>query len=83
MRGKAIPPVMIEPSEAVRLSKYMTTGEMDRAKSLFEAYQASEGLRDADQWKRLDLWDVMSLLAFVYDTGRVQGIREERVRKSR
>lgn len=83
MRGKAIPPVMIEPNEAVQLSKYMTTGEMDRAKDLFEVYQASEGLRDADLWKCLDLWDIMSLLAFVYDTGRVQGIREERARKPR
>lgn len=83
MRGKAIPPVMIEPKEAVRLSKYMTTEEMDRAKGLFEAYQASEGLRDAGLWKCLDLWDIMSLLAFVYDTGMVQGIREERARKPR
>ena len=83
MRVKVIPPVMIEPKEAVSLSKYMTTGEMERAKSLFEAFQESEGLLDTDLWKCLDLWDVMSLLAFVYDTGRVQGIREERARKPR
>lgn len=27
------------------------------------------------------LWDMISLLSFIYDTGRVQGIREERAKR--
>ena len=45
------------------------------AKDLHDFYRAQKG-RDSDS-----LWDMMSLLSFVYDTGRVQGMREERAKR--
>jgi hypothetical protein len=45
------------------------------AKDLYDFYRAQKG-RDSDS-----LWDTMSLLSFIYDTGRIQGMREERAKR--
>lgn len=50
--------------------------EMYRVKDLYTAYREARGT-DTDS-----LWDIMSLLSFVYDTARIQGIREERARRT-
>ena len=77
-----MPPVRINPDEAITLFKYARCEEMYRAKDLFDEFKKAKGLRDAAMWELLDLWEVISLLSFVYDTGRVQGIREERAKRS-
>lgn len=76
MNGVKLPPVMIEPQEAIALFGYAKTDEMYRVKDLYTAYREAKGT-DTDS-----LWDLMSVLSFVYDTGRVQGIREERAKRT-
>lgn len=76
MNGKQAPAERITPEEAIALFQYAKIEEMYRAKSLYDTYR---------QHKKTDtdsLWDIMSLLSFVYDTGRVQGIREERAKRT-
>lgn len=70
----------ITPEEAMNLFAYASTEEIHRAKALYDVYRESKGVRNAPLWDMLDLWDLMSLLSFVYDTGRVQGIRQERAK---
>lgn len=82
MNGVKLPPVMIEPQEAIVLFGYAKTEEMQRAKKLYEAYIEAKEVRCKPLWDLLDLWDLMSVLSFVYDTGRVQGIREERAKRT-
>lgn len=79
---KRLPPVMIEPQEAIALFAHAKTEEMQRAKELYETYRDAKEMRYKPLWDTLDLWDIMSLLSFVYDTGRVQGIREERAKRT-
>ncbi len=81
MTGTTMPPVRINPEEAITLFKYARCEEMYRAKDLFDEFKKARGLQDAALWALLDLWEVMTLLSFVYATGRVQGIREERAKR--
>lgn len=76
MVGKKLPPIRITPEEAIALFEYATVEEMYRAKALYDTYREAKGT-DTDS-----LWDIMSLLSFVYDTARIQGIREERARRT-
>lgn len=80
MTGIFLPKEMISPEEAMKLFEYSHIEEMLRAKTLYDEYRKSGRLRNTFVWDILDLWDIMSLLSFVYDTGRVQGIREERAK---
>lgn len=82
MNGVKLPPVMIEPQEAIALFEYAKTEEMQRAKELYETYIEAKEVSCKPLWDLLDLWDLMSVLSFVYDTGRVQGIREERAKRT-
>lgn len=75
MNGKSLPPLRIEPQEAIALFAHAKAEEMYRVKDLYTAYREARGT-DTDS-----LWDIMSLLSFVYDTARIQGIREERARR--
>lgn len=75
MTGKAPIQQLIAPAEAIELFKYAGIREMYIVKDLHDVYRAQKG-RDSDS-----LWDMMSLLSFVYDTGRVQGMREERAKR--
>lgn len=75
MTGKAPIQPLIAPAEAIELFKYASIREMYIAKDLYDFYRAQRG-RDSDI-----LWDTMSLLSFIYDTGRVQGMREERAKR--
>lgn len=77
MTGYTTPPLMITPDEAIALFEYARVAEMYRAKALYDAYIESRK-QSSDT-----LWELMSLLSFIYDTGRVQGIREERKKKGR
>ena len=75
MTGKAPIQQLIAPAEAMELFKYAGIREMHIAKDLRDFYRAQRG-GDSDS-----LWDMMSLLSFIYDTGRVQGMREERAKR--
>ena len=76
MNGKHLPPLRIDPQEAIALFTHAKTEEMYRVKELYTAYREVRGT-DTDS-----LWDIMSLLSFVYDTARIQGIREERASRT-
>ena len=82
MTGKNAAPERITPEEAIQLFAYAHTEELHRAKALYEAYRDTHNMRNAVLWDMLDLWDLMSILSFVYDTGRVQGMREERAKRA-
>lgn len=75
MTGKAPIQQLIAPAEAMELFKYASVWEMHIAKDLYDVYRAKRE-RNSDS-----LWDMMSLLSFIYDTGRVQGMREERAKR--
>jgi hypothetical protein len=75
MTGEAPIQQLIAPAEAMELFRYAGIQEMYIAKDLHDFYRAQRG-RDSDS-----LWDMLSLLSFVYDTGRVQGVREERAKR--
>lgn len=75
MTGKAPIQQLVAPDEAMELFKYAGIREMYIAKDLYDFYRAQKG-RDSD-----NLWDTMSLLSFIYDTGRIQGMREERAKR--
>lgn len=77
MTGKAPIQRLIAPAEAMELFRYAGIQEMYIAKDLYDFYRAQKG-RHSDS-----LWDMMCLLSFVYDTGRVQGIREERAKRKK
>lgn len=66
---------LITPAEAMELFRYAGIQEMHIAKDLHDFYRTQKG-SSSDS-----LWDMMSLLSFVYDTGRVQGMREERAKR--
>lgn len=75
MTGKAPFQQFIEPAEAMRLFRYAGCQEIRIAKDLHDIY------REQREETGDSLWDMMCLLSFVYDTGRVQGIREERAKR--
>lgn len=77
MTGKAPTQRLITPAEAMKLFRYAGIQEMSIAKDLYDFYRAQKG-RNSDT-----LWDMMCLLSFIYDTGRVQGIREERAKQKK
>ena len=72
MRGKQEPPELINPTEALKLFRYSGLDELNTSVHLYEAYYKTE-YRSG--------FDFTQFLSFVYDTGRVQGIREERRKK--
>lgn len=75
MVGKQEQQRMITGEEAIALFDYSTLGEVYTARELYDTYrQNKETANDVT-------WDFFMLLSFVYCTGRVQGIREERCKK--
>lgn len=77
MTGKAPIQQLITPDEAMELFNYASIQKMHIVKGLHDFYRTQKG-RDGEK-----LWDMLSLLSFIYDVGRVQGIREERKKKGR
>lgn len=65
----------ITPEEAVALFQYATAEDIQIAKAFYDEYRKQNGT-DKDT-----LWDIVCLVAFAFDTGRVQGLREARARK--
>lgn len=85
MNGKnGLPPLRIEPEEAIALFTHAKVEEMYRVKDLYTAYREARGTDTEKPEERTQTayWILMSLLSFVYDTARIQGIREERARRA-
>lgn len=78
MNGKHLPAKTITPEEAIRLFRYAKTEELHRAFELYKIFCQKRQVRSQALWEQGDRWEMMRLLSFVYDTGRVQGIREQR-----
>lgn len=72
--GEDVYSLFLKAAKAIALFEYGTIAEMYTAKALFDIYRQRHGV-DADR-----LWDTMRVLSFAYDTGRIQGIREERAK---
>lgn len=66
---------LISPQEALSLSQFITAGEISIAMDLITTYLQQNPLRENCKW------DIMLLITYVYSTGRVQGIREERQKR--
>lgn len=81
MIGKQLPKQRITPAEAVNLAAFGGTEEIERVLALYNAHRDAQEFHNAVFWDMLDLWDLANLLSFIYDTGRIQGIREERAKQ--
>ena len=75
MEGWNLPAERISPQEAVLLFRFARTDLFSRVQSLVTAYRARFGSchKDPD-------WDAYKLLCYIYATGCIQGMREERAR---
>lgn len=76
MVGKQTIKERVTPVEALGIFKNCTSEEMYIAMNLYQTYRQTMGTEKEDR-----LWDLLSLIALGYVTGRVQGIREERAKK--
>lgn len=74
---KSIEQPLITVAEALELSEHIKLSETCIAMELFDAFEKKHGSAS------LSHWNLACAVAFVYDAGRVQGIREERVRRKR
>ena len=75
MLGIKQPPKLITPEEAITLFEYTTLDEMHIAKSLYDIFEERK-MKGSDVY-----WNLLTLLTFLYITGRIQGIREERAKR--
>lgn len=75
MTGKESIKPLITPAEAFELSEHIKLSEMMIAIELYDFYRLHRATSHESYW------DLACVLSFVYDTGRVQGIREERTRR--
>lgn len=67
----------LTPAEAVDLLGYTTIDVFEDVKCLYEYYRENNKEASRDY-----LWNFISLMTLMYNTGRVDGIREERARKT-
>ena len=72
-KGKV--PQLCTAEEIIALAGYSTITSMSRAKEIYSK-TLENGKGEADK-----LWIFLSALANIYDAGRTQGIREERLKR--
>ncbi len=68
---------LVTAQEAVTLIKYRTISDFE----ICEQISAAHFKKTAAQPKNGSTWNYMTLLATIWNAGRVQGIREERKNK--
>lgn len=68
-------PQLCTAEEIIALAGYSTITSMSRAKEIYSK-TLENGKGEADK-----LWIFLSALANIYDAGRTQGIREERLKR--
>lgn len=66
----------LTPKEAAELLSFTTTDIFEHTKGLYK-YYIKNCANSGDS-----LWEYISILALMYNAGRVDGIREERARKA-
>lgn len=82
MRGKNAINPRITPAEAAQLFRFSGCEEIVIVDELLKQYSAEAlDVERIEPKNSTDKWRFLQLLSFVYDTGRVQGIREERARR--
>ena len=64
---------LITPEDSLAIFRYSTARSIHIANALYKVYEANHELYTQ--------FDTMRLLSFIYDTGRIQGIREERAKR--
>lgn len=69
--------VRLSLAEALNFDQYTDADSVLRAKNLCEVYLIVQK-QDEDR-----LWQTYKMLAFLYETGRRDGIREERARRKK
>lgn len=75
-KRKDTPPELITPAEAARISKKAgTTESIERAIAIIEKYYPPAAPLFMQNWT------LACIAATIYDTGRIQGIREEKQRQ--
>ncbi|MDY2821029.1 MAG: hypothetical protein SOT37_01480 [Oscillospiraceae bacterium] len=74
---KSIEQPLITVAEALELSEHIKLSETCIAMELFDAFEKKHGSAE------YSLWNLACSVTFVYDAGRVQGIREERAKRKR
>ena len=67
---------LINPTEALELFSHCRCYNMKRIKDLATAYIKQKNLKNDSS-----VWQFLIFLSFIYETGRIQGIREERMRR--
>lgn len=78
MVGKRDFPELITPQEAAELcSSYGTTESMERGRNIAEAVRQSESKKSYND----PHWVYYVSLGTIYEAGRIQGIREERLKR--
>ncbi len=68
-------PELCTAEEIIALSKFATVESAERAQRIFDA------TKDSRKEDRDTFWTFYCALANIYDAGRIQGIREERMRR--
>ena len=78
INSKSNIPELINPESFVMLyMRHATVDAMQKAKDIYDECIDQEG-----RWAAGDeYWDAMSILGAIYEAGRVQGKREERVKR--
>lgn len=70
-------PGLIEPREAVKIFEVSSTlDELQRTRELYTECKKSPFFNTGESY-----FDTIMIMSFMYQTGRIQGIREERTRK--
>lgn len=75
MVGKIIPPILVTAEEMTKPSTAPCVWEIERCVELYSAYRAAFG------WRSDKRTDEMMSHATMYAAGRLQGIREERLKR--
>ena len=79
MVGKRDFPELITPQEAAELcARYGTTECIERGRNIAEAVKQRE---TESGWNNDPYWIYYVSLGTIYEAGRIQGIREERLKK--
>lgn len=65
---------LVDPAEAVKLFGRCSLAVIANVRKFYEVHEAQ-----SEEYKTS--WGDLGLLGFIYQTGRVQGIREERAKK--
>lgn len=75
MVGKTIPPILVSAEEMSEISTAPCVWEIERCVELYSAYRAAFG------WRPDRHTDEMMAYSTIFAAGRLQGIREERLKR--